>query len=141
MSRDIPVNLKLSQNLFIHLIHESKIFIISTVVSSAFCGMVSALLLCERSKLNVRNAPDSSGAKVSSLTRYDVAEVIEPGDEWTRVSFKDYDDNFEEVRRQGYVATRYVSMLEPCPVTDALANRDFVFAESEPRDIAYSLEI
>lgn len=92
-------------------------------------------------KLNVRNSPDSSGAKITSLSRYDVVEIIEPGAEWTCVSFIDYDDNFDEVRRQGYVATRFVSMLEPCPVTEALANRDFVFAENEPRDIAYSLEI
>lgn len=117
-------------------------YLLSVLLSAApFAAWCQHYCYVNADKLNVRNAPDSSGAKVSSLTRYDVAEVIEPGDEWTRVSFKDYDDNFEEVRRQGYVATRYVSMLEPCPVTDALANRDFVFAESEPRDITYSLEI
>ncbi len=117
-------------------------YLLSVLLSAApFAAWCQHYCYVNADKLNVRNAPDSSGAKVSSLTRYDVAEVIEPGDEWTRVSFKDYDDNFEEVRRQGYVATRYVSMLEPCPVTDALANRDFVFAESEPRYIAYSLEI
>lgn len=92
-------------------------------------------------KLNVRNAPSPSGQKISSLTRYDVVEVLEPGDEWTCISFSDYDDNYREVKRRGYVSSQYVMALTPCALPEGFANREFVFAENEPRDVLFSLEI
>ena len=75
--------------------------------------------------LNVRQSPSTQGKKLTSLPKGSVLSVLSSDGEWLKIQYYDFDVNFNIVKKDGYVAAKFVKTFGNDPIPASVLKRGF----------------
>ena len=96
---------------------KAEFFIYGDAAADVIDDYVTRYAVVKADRLNVREQPDTSASRIGYIDCGEKVQIIEYGEEWTKVSYTD--------EQQGYVATRFITVEE-----------EFIYAKSIAEELA-----